>query len=87
MNEKKIKEDLVRELKHGLDLKKFEKFLKQYRQNLEKDVDIVRTLQYSDLTNRVIRLYIRSIEQSWTYHIDMDTPTKIELTKVELAKQ
>ena len=85
MNVDTVKTDLLSQLKDGFDPRKFETFILKYFKTLESnDVKVDKTLYYYDMTNHMVRMYIRTKTDTYNLHFNMKTPHIIEINRFGL---
>jgi len=81
MDLEKIMKDLKSQLKEGFIGHKFEAYATTYLKALEEtDNDVIRTIYYFDETNRIVRMYIRTKDQTWNISFPESSPELIEAT-------
>lgn len=82
-----IKNDFSKQLKNGFNPRKFETFILKYLKTLESnDAEVVKTLYYYDMTNGMVRTYIRTKSDTHNIHFPMNNPSDITVTNFELSQ-
>ena len=86
MNIQTIKKDFEKQLDGGFDARHFETFVMRYLKNLNNnDTEVIKTLHYYDMTNRMVRIYIRTDKETHNIHFPMDDPVNMVHTTMEIA--
>lgn len=86
MNIEEVKKEFLKQLEDGFDARKFETYILKYLKVLvNNDEDVTKALHYFDLTNRVVRIYIRTKENTYNVSFPMDKPSKIRSSTFKLS--